>query len=253
MKVANIIDEETKERSEKDIPDDPCKAHCPSCIKDITTYIRSQYNPIVWIISILFLYVYGLLYSIILLVLTVPLCKDLLHSCPECLTILFKKNFYPIKYKEGYFSLHYDKCIIIIRQFYVLLLLSVVLCFGVYLNIIYYTSKQARNASVFAFNNEDTVASIVNTHSEHSDPNNISWETLIHDCGAAKIIENSALANEIFERKYFKKVVHWQGHFMFGVVNHFNPLDFNPDHLVNIYVRMLPSESIKNPDLFLYI
>lgn len=79
----------------------------------------------------------------------------------------------------------------------------------------------------------------------------LTWEELIKDCGAYVMVENSARANEIFSRKYFKRIVEWKGYFLNAYVQAMSPLDFNPEHLININVRMMPSESLKNPDLFL--
>jgi hypothetical protein len=79
----------------------------------------------------------------------------------------------------------------------------------------------------------------------------LTWQDLIKDCGSYVVTENSARANEIFNRRYFKRIVEWKGYFLNAFVHNRNPLDFNPDHLMNINIRMIPSESIKNPDLFL--
>jgi len=65
------------------------------------------------------------------------------------------------------------------------------------------------------------------------------------------MIENSARANEVFSRRYFKRVIEWKGYFLNAYVQGRTPLDFNPEHLMNINVRMIPSESMRNPDLFL--
>lgn len=92
---------------------------------------------------------------------------------------------------------------------------------------------------------------IVNKYYEPS--TNLTWEHLIKECGSAITIENSARANEIFIRKYYKRVVEWKGYFMNAFAQNLNPFDFNPDHMVNINIRMIPSESLDNPDLFLYL
>lgn len=78
-----------------------------------------------------------------------------------------------------------------------------------------------------------------------------TWEQLIRDCGAHVMIENSARANEIFNRQYLKKVVVWKGYFLNAYLYNLNPMGYNPAHMVNINIRMIPSESLKNPDLFL--
>ena len=78
----------------------------------------------------------------------------------------------------------------------------------------------------------------------------LTWEDLIHDCGAYVIIENSAKANEIFNRKYHRQIVEWKGYFLNSFVQ-VSPFGGNAEHLMNINVRMIPSESLKDPDLFL--
>lgn len=82
-------------------------------------------------------------------------------------------------------------------------------------------------------------------------PTNLSWEELINDCGARVMVENSARATEIFNRKFYKKTIEWKGYFLSAFIQAFNPLDFNPEHVLNLNIRMIPSESLNNPDLFL--
>jgi len=65
------------------------------------------------------------------------------------------------------------------------------------------------------------------------------------------MIENSARANEIFNRKFHKRVIEWKGYFLSAFIQSFHPFDFNPEHILNLNIRMIPSESLKNPDLFL--
>jgi len=84
-----------------------------------------------------------------------------------------------------------------------------------------------------------------------SSPTKISWEDLINDCGAKVMVENSARASEIFNRKFVKKNIEWKGYFLSAFIQAFNPLDFNPEHILNLNIRMIPSESLNNPDLFL--
>lgn len=91
-------------------------------------------------------------------------------------------------------------------------------------------------------------------HSQISElftPTNLSWEDMISNCGARVMVENSARANEIFNRKFFKKSIEWKGYFLSAYIQAYNPFDFNPEHVLNLNIRMIPSESLKNPDLFL--
>ena len=80
---------------------------------------------------------------------------------------------------------------------------------------------------------------------------NLSWEDLINNCGAKVMVENSARATEIFNKKFARKVINWKGYFLSAFIQAYNPFDFNPEHVLNINIRMIPSESLKNADLFL--
>ena len=65
------------------------------------------------------------------------------------------------------------------------------------------------------------------------------------------MVENSVRAIEIFNRKYFKKEVIWKGYFLNAFIQRL-PLGFvDAEHLVNLNIRMIPSETIKNQDLVL--
>ena len=39
----------------------------------------------------------------------------------------------------------------------------------------------------------------------------LNWETLIEDCRAKVMKENSARAIEVFNFKYFRKIIQWKG------------------------------------------
>jgi hypothetical protein len=132
-----------------------------------------------------------------------------------------------------------------VKQLYILILLAFILAFGFYINI---TAMYAPKSSSYGHNHEHEVDEVMSKYYTQTD---LTWEDLIKDCGAHVMIENSARANEIFNRKYFKKVIEWKGYFINAFVQNINPMDLNPEHLVNINIRMIPSESIKNPDLFL--
>ena len=140
--------------------------------------------------------------------------------------------------------LNYGKCLIILKQIYVFAIITCVVIYGFYYNINRMLSVEY---TINNHNSNDINHTINNLYTN----NNLSWDELIKDCGAYVIIENSARANEVFNRKYLKRVVEWKGYFINAYVQNFNPFEFNPDHLVNINVRMIPSESMHNPDLVL--
>jgi len=135
---------------------------------------------------------------------------------------------------------------LIFRLLYVSIFIAIILILGV----VNYT------AYLF-FEDNSTYQNHLNAHN-HShlenlvkSPSNLSWEELINDCGGKVMVENSARANEIFNRKFYKKNIEWKGYFLSAFIQAFNPLDFNPEHILNLNIRMIPSESLKNPDLFL--
>jgi hypothetical protein len=117
---------------------------------------------------------------------------------------------------------------------------------GFYLNITYILSPEATKQSYHSHTHE-----IDETVKNYYSGSDLSWEDLIKDCGSYVMTENSARANEIFNRRYYKRIITWKGYFLSAFVQARNPMDFNPEHLMNINVRMIPSESIQNPDLFL--
>ena len=66
------------------------------------------------------------------------------------------------------------------------------------------------------------------------------------------MIENSARAIEIFNKKYFRKAIQWKGYFINAFIHRLSQLGMaDPGHLVNINIRMVPSETIKAQDLLL--
>lgn len=256
-----VFDQEAKDNIDTSnsvlIPEEPCKATCTFCFREVTTFVRSEYNNYTWILLVIILYFYGIVYGIPILVISIPLCKNLIHSCPECLSQIFTKQFHCTSQENGFVKFKYEKCIIILRSLYVNTICLGILLFGIYLNAMYIIYPPEATRSDFSHSirsSQDEINSLIQNSgiSISRNSNNtgeLSWEDMIEECGSKVIVENSAKANEIFSYKYHKKIVHWKGHYMFGIVNHISPLDFNPDHVINYYIRMLPSESIKNPDI----
>lgn len=73
---------------------------CEICRKEVTTYVKTEFNALVWVLLIFVLYFYGLFYGSPILLLTVPLFRNVTHSCPYCFELLLTKSFYPIQIKE---------------------------------------------------------------------------------------------------------------------------------------------------------
>lgn len=219
---------------------------CELCRKEVTTYVKTEFSPWVFALGIFVLYFYGLKYGILLLAIFCPLFRNAIHSCPYCFDVLLVRNFYPIQVKDKYSWLQYGKCIIILRMMYIYIFLIVILSFGFYININEIFNSENSNPIY-----KDHTHEIDDKVKEYYSGSSLTWADLIKDCGAYVMIENSARANEVFNRRYYKRIIEWKGYFLNAFVQSRNPMDFNPDHLMNLNIRMIPSESIKNPDLFL--
>lgn len=211
---------------------------CSCCGKNITTYIKHEYNFLIVPLMLFLFYFYGFYYGIIIFLITFPLFKNITHSCPNCLTLLHEKYFFPITKKQNYISLKYGKCVIVLPMLCIYIVLSVIIVLGIYLNV--QSGNDSNDNGVHKDKNPITF--IDNLYEKDT---NLTWEGLIKDCGAAVMVENSARGVEVFSRKYQKKVIQWKGYFLSAFVRH------NMQHLVNLNIRMIPSESLRSQDLVL--
>ena len=235
---------------ENDTPIEPFRTNCEFCGKTVVTCVKKEYNLAIFPYAIVIFYFYGLFYGSILFGLTFLLFQNIAHICPECLCEIANKSFYPIKQKGPFYSITFGKMTIVLKKIYIHIIIFIIFVFGVYINIInfrkikkdskYLTEEYQRNDEKkisYFYNESDT---------------ELSWETLIKECGAKVIVENSARAIEIFNKKYADKRIHWKGYFINAYINRLSQIGMaDPNHLVNINVRMIPSETLKAQDLLL--
>ena len=118
------------------------------------------------------------------------------------------------------------------------IVLIVIIAFGIYLNVQSISDGNSNDVH----KEQNPITFIDNLYEKDT---NLTWEGLIKDCGAAVMVENSARGVEVFSRKYHKKVIQWKGYFLSAFVRH------NAQHLVNLNIRMIPSESLRSQDLVL--
>jgi hypothetical protein len=247
-KLKNFENDSQYQDKNIDIPIEPYNTVCEYCCKNITTYAKTEYNLLLFLYIVVIFYFYGLFYGFFIIFITFNLFKNVIHSCPNCLSQISYRYFYPISTKGVYISFKFGKCVIVLKKIYVYIILFIFICFGIYINVKYYNSLSIQNLQ----NNEKKLHSQQflenlgkNTGSE------LTWENLIDDCGANVMVENSVRAIEIFNRKYFKKEVIWKGYFLNAFIQRL-PFGFvDAEHLVNLNIRMIPSETIKNQDLVL--
>ena len=232
-----------------EIPIEPFKTNCDFCSKKVTTCVKKEFNLTIFPYTVIIFYIFGFLYGSILFMFTFLLFQNITHICPECFSEITYKSFYPIKKKGQYYSLTFGKCTIIIRKIYINILLLLVVIFGIYLNVMHYKyNKNISNKISEEYQRNDE--SLIRTF--YNDTEILTWETLIKECGAKVMIENSARAIEIFNKKYFRKAIQWKGYFINAFIHRLSQLGMaDPDHLVNINIRMVPSETIKAQDLLL--
>ena len=243
----NDLTQPENEDELNDIPIEPFKTNCEYCSKKVTTCVKKEYNLLIFPYIIIILYIYGFFYGMIILALTSLLFQNISHMCPECLSEITYKSFYPIKKKGPYYSLTFGKCTIVLKKIYIHILILLLIVFGLYLNIMYYKyKKNSTNYDEYERNNEKYIKNF------YDDTDVLTWENLIKECGAKVMTENSVRAIEIFNKKYLKKLIQWKGYFINAYVNRASQIGMDtPSHLININIRMIPSESIKAQDLLL--
>ena len=248
LKENELTQPENSDEINDDIPIEPFKTNCEYCSKKVTTCVKKEYNLLIFPYIIIILYIYGFFYGMIILALTSLLFQNISHVCPECLCEIAYKSFYPIKKKGPYYSLTFGKCTIVLKKIYIHIFLFILIVFGLYLNIMYYKYKKNRTNydDEYERNNEKYIKNF------YDDTEELTWENLIKECGAKVMIENSVRAIEIFNKKYLRKIVQWKGYFINAFVNKASQIGMDsPNHLVNINIRMIPSETIKSQDLLL--
>ena len=226
----------------------PFQAICENCGKEVTTYVKSEYNFFIVLHILILLLIFGFFYGSLLIIITLPLFKNISHYCPICLSLLHENQFYPIAKKENFFMIQYGKCVMVIKAIYIYLLLSGILVFGIILNVRYFLYSGVGQSDPLLLNDVNSNEFINNLYDGKAE---LTWEELIKDCGASVMVENSARAIEIFNRKYFKKQVEWKGYFLNAFVRRIRPFETNTEDLVNLNIRMIPSESLKSQDLVL--
>ena len=250
LKIKENDISKSNETEEKDTPIEPFRTNCEYCGKNIVTCVKKEYNLIIFPYAIVILYFYGLLYGLVLFAFTFLLFQNISHICPECLCEVANKSFFPLKQKGPFYSITFGKMTIVLKKIYIHLIILLVLIFGIYINIISYKKikKDSKYLTEEYLRNDEKKISYFYNESDTE----LSWETLIKECGAKVIVENSARAIEIFNKKYFEKKIHWKGYFINAYINRLSQIGMaDPGHLININVRMIPSESLKAQDLLL--
>ena len=177
--------------------------------------------------------------------------QNITHICPNCYNEISYKSFYPISSKGIYITITYGKCIIVIKKIYIFTLIGIIIIFGIIINYNFYKNLQLNNNEIEnkkIIDNEKREEFIEKLYNKSD--TSLSWENLIKDCGSKVMVENAAKGIEIFQRKYYKKKINWKGYFISAFVQRIAGF-VDSEHLVNLNIRMIPSETIKEQDLIL--
>ena len=250
LKETELSKQYEDSENNEDVPIEPYRTICEYCGRSIVTCTKKEYNLSLVPYTIIIIYFYGFIYGVFILGLTFLLFQNMTHICPECLCEITYKSFYPIKQKGKYVALTFGKCTLVVKKIIIYIILICLIIFGIYINIKSYKKRKLYSKIIedeYARNSEKLITNFYNETDK-----SLNWETLIEECGAKVMIENSARAIEVFNTKYYRKIIQWKGFFINAFIQRFSQFGFyEPQHLVNINVRMIPSESIKNQDLVL--
>ena len=238
-----------------DLPNEPMQAICEYCGKQVTTYVKTEFNLLLFPTAVVLLIVYGFWPGLFLSLIILFIFQNLIHYCPECMSELAFKSFYPIENQLNHYIFIFGRCTLIIRKMFVYLFIVFIVAVGIFINVKYYSSAneaQIKETEKILLNVVDD-EKLLDEMYKKKNADEITWENLIEDCGAKVIVENSARAVEIFQRKYLNTIVEWKGYFINTHVNMvaFGIVDAN--HAISINIRMIPSESLKDRDLELIL
>jgi hypothetical protein len=63
--------------------------------------MEKNYNTLTFPLALIIVYFYGLLYGAPLLLIFIPLCKDITHKCPNCGEVLLRDKYCNIKLQDS--------------------------------------------------------------------------------------------------------------------------------------------------------
>jgi len=226
-------DNKKREASEKAVYKNlPVHFTCPNCDYTGYTIVEQKTTYISYVLMILFIFLFGIFFSIILMPLVILLTRSFFHKCPSCfkdvasdnkiLSILDMQDKM-ISFNIGEFGL------VLTRKIIFGFFLTVLLCITVYVKLDF------------------------TGHHHHGPiiPIKESWEQVLNECGRSAIEEHKVERMRQCESKYLEKtVINWRG-YVIRVEDFRNSLYSFMHHALVIPLKMTPSESEFFPDVIL--
>jgi len=226
-------DNKKREASEKTIYKNlPVNFTCPNCDYTGYTIVEQKTTYISYVLMILFIFLFGIFFSIILMPLVILLTRSFFHKCPSCfkdvasdnkiLSILDMQDKM-ISFNIGEFGL------VLTRKIIFGFFLTVLLCITIYVKLDF------------------------TGHHHHGPiiPIKESWEQVLNECGRTAIEEHKVERMRQCESKYLEKtVINWRG-YVIRVEDYRNSLYSFMHHALVIPLKMTPSESEFFPDVIL--
>jgi len=183
-------DNKKKEASEKTIYKNlPVNFTCPNCDYTGYTIVEQKTTYISYVLMILFIFLFGIFFSIILMPLVILLTRSFFHKCPSCFKDVASDN------KILSILDMTDKVISFnIGEFGVVLTRKIV--FGIFLTILLIITIYLK----LDLNGHHTHGPII--------PIKESWEEVLNECGRLAIEEHKIERMRHCESKYLEKNCH---------------------------------------------
>jgi hypothetical protein len=207
---------------------------CSNCDYAGYTIVEQKATYISYIMTVIFMFLFGILFSIILMPVIILLTRNYQHKCPSCLKEVGSDNKL-----LSIFDLQ-DKVVSVgVGEFGMVLTRKIVL--GIFLTLLL----------IF------TIYRRVDFHAHHHhlavSPIKEDWPTFLKECGRDPMLNGGAATAQMCRAKYLEKTaVGWKG-YVIRVEDYRNSLYSFIHHAVVILIKMEPSESEYYPDILLAI
>jgi hypothetical protein len=212
----------------------PMRKKCKYCENEVVTYVEHETSPVFYLFILFSMFIFGWTF-IFLVPFAYLLLKNAVHRCSRCLNEIGTRHMFGIPdFNQEILVFQLGKCSIIISRTVGVAIFAAFTIVFLYFSWFY----------DFGMGEEGRFKdkkSIVIT---------ASWEDFIDECGSNVVIVNNVKATEIFKNKYQNNVVNWGGYYIDS--KNINAMSFTQNsHAMNLFIKMEPSETVKEADIVL--